>query len=111
MSCKQNDNYEEAKQEAIEERETKEYTKKELIEMINREMIKVILTITDWKEIDESMSDYKNGLISLETHNRNVAFSMGLIEKRAEDSKKIMQELKDDRGDNSAKNEGDRKGE
>jgi len=111
MSNLQNEILSEMKQEFIEDAMTVQYTAKELKEILIKEEIKMIETTTDWEEIQESITLYKNGLIALETHNRNVAFYMGLIKNREEDSKKIAEELKASRGDDSAKNEGDKRGE
>ena len=109
MSNLQNEALSEIKQEFLEDNMPIEYTAKELKEILIKEEIKIIETVTDWEGMEESTRDFMAGLIPSETHYRNIAFYMGLIKNREEGSKKIAKELRDSRGDDSAEHEGDRK--
>ena len=90
MSNKQNDIIEETKQDAIAERT---YTVKELKDILNKEMIKLIEAMTDWGKIAECWKDYSKGIIDKEILNERIEFHMGLIKARTEDSKKVREEL------------------
>jgi len=88
MSNLQNDVFFECWAEAKEELER---NKKEIVE---KELIKMIESVSDWQVIEETLRDYSNGLLSKEQMEEEVAFYIGGIEKRTKDSEKISIEEK-----------------
>lgn len=88
MSNLQNDTFFECWAEAKEELER---NKKEIVE---KELIKMIESVSDWQVIEETLRDYSKGLLSKEQMEEEVAFYIGGIEKRTKDSEKISKELK-----------------
>ncbi|MFA5442051.1 MAG: hypothetical protein WC288_01935 [Candidatus Paceibacterota bacterium] len=88
MSNLQNDVFFECWAEAKEELER---NKKEIVE---KELIKMIQSVSDWQVIEETLRDYSNGLLSKEQMEEEVAFYIGGIEKRTKDSEKISIEEK-----------------
>jgi len=88
MSNLQNDVFFECWAEAKEELER---NKKEIVE---KELIKMIQSVSDWQVIEETLRDYSKGLLSKEQMEKEIAFYLGGIEKRAKDSEKISIEEK-----------------
>jgi hypothetical protein len=87
MSNQQNDIFYESLEEAKEELQNK------LKDIVNKELIKMIQAVSDWQAIEETLRDYRNGLLPKEQMEQKVALYMGFIKNRIKDTKKVREEL------------------